>query len=54
MDSLLERNDTVFHFSNLSTLPFIFLPKAAVGQSWTVSPPIRGMHSVTLLSPVPA
>lgn len=42
MDSLLERNDTVFHFSNLSTLPFIFLPKAAVGQSWTVSSTYSG------------
>ncbi|MBP8824368.1 MAG: T9SS type A sorting domain-containing protein [Flavobacteriales bacterium] len=37
MDSLLERNDTVFYFSSTSTLPFYFLPKASAGQSWTVA-----------------
>ncbi|MFT3884612.1 MAG: hypothetical protein QM724_04025 [Flavobacteriales bacterium] len=36
MDSLLVRNDTVLFYSNYSTTPFYFLPKAAVGQDWTV------------------
>ncbi len=42
MDSLLERNDTVFYFSALSTSPFYFLPQAAVGQSWTVASTYAG------------
>lgn len=42
MDSLLVRNDTVFFFSTYSTTPFYFLPKAAVGQSWTVSSTYSG------------
>ena len=37
MDSLVQRNDTIFYLSNLSTTPFYFLPHATVGQSWTVS-----------------
>ena len=42
MDSLLVRNDTVFFFSAYSTTPFYFLPKAAVGQSWTVTSSYTG------------
>lgn len=37
MDSLEYRNDTAFFHSDYSTSPFFFLPKAAVGDSWTVT-----------------
>ena len=36
MDSLVERNDTVFFSSVCSVTPFYFLPRAVVGQSWTI------------------
>jgi len=36
-DSLISRNDTVFFNSGYGNLPFYFLPKASVGQSWTVT-----------------
>ncbi len=42
MDSLLERNDTLFYFHPSSINPFFFLPKAYVGQSWTVSSTFAG------------
>lgn len=35
-DSLIIRNDTVFQYSAYGTLPFFFLPQAALGQAWTV------------------
>jgi len=37
IDSLIQRNDTVFYKWNLSTTPFYFIPRATVGQSWTVT-----------------
>lgn len=37
MDSLLVRNDTAFYASALSAAPFYFLPRATIGQSWTVT-----------------
>ena len=36
IDSLIQRNDTLFYYSNLSTTPFFFLPNAGVGQNWTI------------------
>jgi hypothetical protein len=42
MDSLVERNDTVFFSSGYSISPFYFLPKATVGQSWTVTSTYSG------------
>ena len=36
MDSLVLHEDTVFYYSDLSTTPFYFLPRANVGQSWTI------------------
>jgi hypothetical protein len=35
-DSLIVRGDTVFKYSEYGSLPFYFLPHAAVGQAWTV------------------
>lgn len=38
IDSLVQRNDSIFYYNNLySTTPFYFLPNATVGQSWTVA-----------------
>lgn len=36
MDSLVERHDTVLFFTPYSSLPVYFLPKAEVGEEWTV------------------
>lgn len=36
IDSLVERNDTVFYSYLSITSPFYFLPRASLGQSWTV------------------
>jgi hypothetical protein len=41
-DKLVQRNDTVFFHSTFSTSPFYFLPRAAVGQSWTVTSSYSG------------
>ena len=37
IDSLESRNDSTFYYESYSTLPFYLLPKAAVGESWTVT-----------------
>ena len=37
MDSLVERNDSVFYRYFGVTSPFYFLPKASIGQSWTIT-----------------
>ena len=42
IDSLVQRNDTVYFEWYYSTLPFYFLPKAIVGQSWTVTSTYSG------------
>jgi hypothetical protein len=42
MDSLVQRNDTVLYRSTCGTEPFIFLPQAAVGHSWTVQSDCAG------------
>ncbi len=42
IDSLVERNDTVFFDSYYSILPFYFLPRATQGQSWTVTSDYSG------------
>lgn len=49
MDSLVERNDTVFFSLDESTTPFFFLPKANVGQSWTVTSTYPGNQSSDIL-----
>jgi hypothetical protein len=37
IDSLVQRNDSLFFFSPYSQTPFYFLPNAIAGQSWTVT-----------------
>jgi hypothetical protein len=37
IDSFVQRNDTIYNFSPLSSNPFYFLPKAFPGQSWTIT-----------------
>ena len=41
-DSIYQRNDTVFYFIYQSSLPFFFLPKASIGQSWDVVSTVSG------------
>jgi hypothetical protein len=36
ISSLHRRSDTVFYYNSGSTSPFFFLPKAELGESWTV------------------
>lgn len=36
ISTLQRRNDTVFYFTPQSLLPFFFLPRAELGESWTV------------------
>ena len=36
IDSLIQRIDTIFFYSNLSNTPFYFLPKATIGENWIV------------------
>jgi len=42
IDSLVQRNDSVFYSWNGSTLPFYFLTNAVVGQSWIVTSTYSG------------
>lgn len=42
IDSLVERNDTVFFDSYYSILPFYFLPRASQGQSWIITSDYSG------------
>jgi len=50
MDSLVEISDTVYFFSDYSSSPFYFLPKATLGQSWPVvsSWPGNGYDTITI------
>jgi hypothetical protein len=49
-DSLIVRGDTVFKYSEYGSLPFYFLPHAAVGQAWTVISdfPWNGYDQITV------
>lgn len=42
IDSLFVRNDTVFFHHHEVNEPFLFLPKAGIGQSWTITSSFPG------------
>lgn len=42
LDSLIQRNDTLFYYNYYSTTPFYFLPRANQGQGWTITSTYSG------------